>query len=65
MPKQPRLMAEPIMCILCRKTENLVGHLYHWNNGDLQPIWEGAPYSEVRYVPILEQARAAVRIHGM
>ena len=42
MPKQPRLMAEPIMCILCRQTENLVGHLYHWNNGDLQPMWEGA-----------------------
>jgi len=35
----PRLTAEPIMRILCKKTDTLVGYLYQWNNGDLQPAW--------------------------
>lgn len=65
MPKQPRLTAETIMCILCRQSGKLVGHLYHWDNGDLQPMWVGEPYSKVRYEPLLEQARETVRAHGM
>ena len=34
---KPRLTGEPIMRILCKTSENLVGYLYQWNNGDVQP----------------------------
>lgn len=36
---KPRLTGEPIMRILCKTSENLVGYLYQWNNGDVQPAW--------------------------
>ncbi|NKX46574.1 hypothetical protein [Roseicyclus persicicus] len=48
----PRLTAEPIMRILCKKTDTLVGYLYQWNNGDLQPAWLDSAKVEVRYEPI-------------
>lgn len=47
-----RLTGEPIMRILCKKTDNLVGFLYQWNNGDVQPAWLDAAMAEVRYEPI-------------
>lgn len=47
-----RLTGEPIMRILCKKTDTLVGYLYQWNNGDLQPAWLDAAKAEVRYEPI-------------
>ena len=28
---KPRLTGEPIMRILCKTSENLVGYLYQWN----------------------------------
>ena len=37
MTPKTRLTGEPIMRILCKNTGNLVGYLYQWNNGDLQP----------------------------
>ena len=37
MTPQPRLTGKPIMRILCKKTNILVGYLYQWNNGDQQP----------------------------
>ena len=47
-----RLTGEPIMRILCKKTDTLVGYLYKWNNGDLQPAWLDTAKAEVRYEPI-------------
>ena len=44
-----RLTGEPIMRILCKKTDLLVGFLYQWNNGDLQPAWLNDAMAEVRY----------------
>jgi hypothetical protein len=47
-----RLTGEPIMRILCKKTDTLVGYLYQWNNGDLQPAWLDTAMAEVHYEPI-------------
>ena len=55
MAPKPRLTGEPILRILCKKSDSLVGYLYHWDNGDLQPAWLGDAMAEVRYEP-LEQA---------
>jgi len=51
-----RLTGEPIMRILCKKTDALVGYLYQWNNGDLQPAWLNNAMAEVRYEPMVEAA---------
>lgn len=56
MTPKPRLTGEPIMRILCKKTDNLVGFLYQWNNGDLQPAWLDDALAEVRYEPISNAA---------
>ena len=52
MTPKTRLTGEPIMRILCKNTGNLVGYLYQWNNGDLQPAWLDTAKAEVRYEPI-------------
>ena len=57
MTPKPRLTGEPIMRILCKKTDNLVGFLYQWNNGDLQPAWLDDALAEVRYEPIVSIRR--------
>jgi len=51
MPPAPRLTGEPIMRILCKKTDSLVGYLYQWDNGDLQPAWFDDAIADVRYEP--------------
>ena len=51
-----RLTGEPIMRILCKKTDALVGYLYQWNNGDLQSAWLNNAMAEVRYEPIVAAA---------
>ena len=51
-----RLTGEPIMRILCNKTDTLVGYLYQWNNGDLQPAWLDDALPDVRYEPMVEAA---------
>jgi hypothetical protein len=51
-----RLTGEPIMRILCKKTDMLVGYLYQWNNGDLQPAWLSKAMAEVRYELMVEAA---------
>ncbi|TDQ56872.1 MULTISPECIES: hypothetical protein [Paracoccaceae] len=56
MTPKPRLTGEPIMRILCKKTDTLVGFLYQWNNGDLQPAWLDDALAEVRYEPINDAA---------
>jgi hypothetical protein len=56
MPRQPRLEAEAIMSIYCRLTGQLVGYLYHWNNGELLPLWLDEPVIDVRYRPLQQQA---------
>jgi len=49
-----RLTGEPIMRILCKKTDTLVGYLYQWNNGELQPAWLQDAWLDVRYEPMFE-----------
>jgi hypothetical protein len=56
MTPQTRLTGEPIKRILCEKTGTLVGYLYQWNNGDLQPAWLDVAMAEVRYEPISDAA---------
>ncbi len=56
MTPKTRLTGEPIMRILCKNTGNLVGYLYQWNNGDLQPAWLNNAMAEVRYEPMFEAA---------
>ncbi len=51
-----RLTGEPIMRILCKETDALVGYLYQWNNGDLQPAWLNEAMAEVRYEPMFDAA---------
>ncbi len=51
-----RLTGEPIMRILCKETDALVGYLYQWNNGDLQPAWLNEAMAEVRYEPMVDAA---------
>ena len=51
-----RLTGEPIMRILCKHTDNLVGFLYQWNNGDVQPAWLDGAMVKVRYEPMIEAA---------
>lgn len=56
MTKQPRLTGKPIMRILCNKTDDLVGYLYQWNNGDVQTAWLDEAMAEVRYEAISDAA---------
>lgn len=51
-----RLTGEPVKRILCTKTDRLVGFLYQWNNGDLQPAWLDVAMAEVRYEPMIDAA---------
>jgi hypothetical protein len=51
-----RLTGEPILRILCRKTDTTVGYLYQWNNGDLQPAWLNDALADVRYEPMADAA---------
>ena len=51
---KPRLTGEPIMRILCKTSENLVGYLYQWNNGDVQPAWFDGAMEDVRYEPFIQ-----------
>ena len=51
---KPRLTGEPIMRILCKTSENLVGYLYQWNNGDVQPAWFDGTIADVGYEPFIQ-----------
>ena len=51
-----RLTGEAIMRILCKNTGNLVGYLYQWDNGDVQPAWLDGAKVKVRYEPMIEAA---------
>lgn len=44
------------MRIHCKKTDGLVGYLYKWDNGDLQPAWFDDAIPDVRYEPIAQNA---------
>jgi hypothetical protein len=59
MTKTQRLAAEPIMRILCGITGSLVGYLYQWNNGDVQPAWLNDAKENVRYEPMVKAADPA------
>ena len=48
----PRLTGTPIMQILSNATGDLVGFLYEWDNGDLQPAWFDVAVKGVRYEPM-------------
>lgn len=47
-PQKARLTGEPIIRILCKKTDTLVGYPYQWNNGGVQPAWLNDAMSDVR-----------------
>lgn len=57
MTDQPRLIGEPILRILCKRSDMLVGYLYLWDNGDLQPAWMNEAVSGVRYEQLTETAQ--------
>ena len=48
----PRLTGTAIMQILSNATGDLVGFLYEWDNGDLQPAWFDVAVKGVRYEPM-------------
>lgn len=48
----PRLTGTPIMQILSNATGGLVGFLYEWDNGDLQPAWFNGEVQGVLYEPM-------------
>lgn len=48
----PRLTGTPIMRILSKTSGELVGYLYEWDNGDLQPAWFDGEVQGVLYEPI-------------
>ncbi len=52
----PRLTGEPVMRILCETSGGVVGYLYRWNNGDVQPAWLNGARSDVRYAPMCDAA---------
>jgi hypothetical protein len=56
MTPENRLFGEAIMRIFCKKTDILVGYLYLWNNGDVQPAWFNDTLADVRYEPMVEAA---------
>ena len=51
---KPRLTGEPIMRILCKTSENLVGYLFQWNDGDVQPAWFDGAMADDRYEPFIQ-----------
>lgn len=51
-----RLTGEAIMRIHCQRSGRVVGYLYQWNNGDLQPAWLNGALTDVRYEPVVEAA---------
>ena len=56
MSQAPRLTGTPIMRILSETSGELVGYLYEWNNGDLQPAWFEDEVQGVIYEPIAAAA---------
>ncbi|WP_306006447.1 hypothetical protein [Aquicoccus porphyridii] len=52
MSQAPRLTGTPIMRILSKNSGELVGYLYEWDNGDLQPAWFDGEVQGVLYEPI-------------
>lgn len=57
---KPRLTGEPVMRILCKKSESLVGYLYQWDNGDVQPAWFHNAMADVRYEPMDQDAERSL-----
>jgi hypothetical protein len=56
MTSNTRLTGEPILRILCKNTGVVVGFLYLWDNGDLQPAWIEKSQADVRYESITSAA---------
>lgn len=57
MTKALRLTAHPVSRILCARSQETVGYLYEWNNGDRQPAWVGKPVRDVAYEPLGRAAK--------
>jgi len=58
MKKEPRLCARPVARLVCAETNEPVGYMYEWNNGDRQPAWFGPRVKNVRSVPTAEMRNA-------
>lgn len=54
MSQGPRLAGTPIMRIVSKASGELVGYLYEWDNGDLQPAWLNNAKADVRYEPLVQ-----------
>ena len=61
MTKEPRLMAHPVLRISCAASQETVGYLYEWNNGDRQPAWIGKPVRQVDYEPMAQPRSETAR----
>lgn len=60
MKKEPRLCARPVARLICAETNETVGYMYEWNNGDRQPAWFGPRVKNVRSVPMAEMQNGHV-----
>lgn len=58
MKKEPRLCARPVARLVCAETNEPVGYMYEWNNGDRQPAWFGPRVKNVRSVLTAEMRNA-------
>lgn len=58
MKKDPRLSARPVARLVCAETNEPVGYMYEWNNGDRQAAWFGPRVKNVRSVPTAEMRNA-------
>ncbi|BBU59580.1 hypothetical protein KU6B_58450 (plasmid) [Mameliella alba] len=52
MSQAPRLTGKAIMRIVSKTSGKLVGHLYEWDNGELQPWWLDGEVQGVLYEPM-------------
>jgi hypothetical protein len=52
MSQAPRLTGKAIMRIVSKTSGKLVGHLYEWDNGDLQTWWLDGEVQGVLYEPM-------------
>ena len=44
-----RVEAVPIKRIICVRTGALLGYLYRWNTGEIEPMWFGRSSKDVTY----------------
>lgn len=61
MSQAPRLTGKAIMRIVSKTSGKLVGHLYEWDNGDLQPWWLDGEVQGVLYRPFTNTEKVGLK----